>query len=201
MSTMKTKRFVATTVFVAIVLLQSFVPFLGSLPLGAFVIGAFVTIVPMTAVLAGILLGPRSGLVVGLFWGLTSWVRNLMHPGTIGSLIFSNPVTALVPRLMVGLLAGYLAGLVLKKARLPWWGFFLLGAFGALLNTALVILSTTVAFKLFPVSGMGIPHAHLFTWLVGILGFNSGFEMIANGLLVLLIGRVLLAKLPNLRPE
>lgn len=88
MSSQKTQRFVATTLFVAIVLLQSVVPFLGSLPLGAFFLGASVTIVPMTAALAGILLGPRSGMVVGLFWGMTSWVRALTHPGTIGALIF-----------------------------------------------------------------------------------------------------------------
>ncbi|WP_242977403.1 ECF transporter S component [Fructobacillus ficulneus] len=198
---MKNKRFVATTFFVALVLLQSFIPFLGSLPLGAFFLGASVTIVPMTVVIAGLVLGTRSGLIVGLFWGLTSWVRNLSHPGTVGSLIFSNPITALVPRILVGVMAGYLATHLLKKYRSTWWTMFGLGALGAFLNTVLVILSTTVGFKILNVSSHGIPKDHLFSWLVGILAFNSGFEMIANGILVMVIGGVLVKSLPDLRPS
>lgn len=78
---------------------------------------------------------------------------------------------------------------------------FGLGALGAFLNTVLVILSTTVGFKILNVSSHGIPKDHLFSWLVGILAFNSGFEMIANGILVMVIGGVLVKSLPDLRPS
>ncbi|MDF7636901.1 ECF transporter S component [Leuconostocaceae bacterium ESL0958] len=192
MSTKKNQHFVLTTVFVAIVLLQSFIPLLGYLPLGAFVVGAYVVIVPTTAALAGALLGPRSGAIVGFFWGLASFARAFTLPGTFGGLLFSNPVTAILPRIAVGLLIGLLAQWLRSKRPVAnSITYFTFGALAALLNTALVVLLTWLSFQLFPVSGYGIPAHHLLTWLIATLAFNAGFEIVANGLLVMILGRLL----------
>lgn len=88
MSTKKTKYLVVTTFFMAIVLVQMIVPWLGMLPLGAFVGGASATIIQFTVAIAAIILGPKYGAFIGGFWGVLSFINALTHPGTIGSLMF-----------------------------------------------------------------------------------------------------------------
>ena len=69
MTNKKTAYYIVTTLFVAIVLLQMLIPWLGIMPLGAFIIGASATIIQFTVALSGIILGPKYGAVVGFFWG------------------------------------------------------------------------------------------------------------------------------------
>lgn len=55
----KSRHLVLTALFIAIVLLQSIVPWLGTLPLGAFAIGAAVTIITYTVAIGAMILGPK----------------------------------------------------------------------------------------------------------------------------------------------
>jgi uncharacterized membrane protein len=77
MSTKKTKYLVVTTFFMAIVLVQMIVPWLGMLPLGAFVVGASATIIQFTVAIAAIILGPKYGAFIGAFWGVLSFIKRL----------------------------------------------------------------------------------------------------------------------------
>ncbi len=197
-SKQKNQLFVATTMFVAIILLQSMVPFLGYVPLGAVVVGASAVILPATAALAGIALGPRSGFVVAFFWATYSWLHALTHPGTFGALLFSNPLVAFVPRLLVGVIIGYLAKRFFIDREKPVWFLFTMGALAAFINTFMVIFLSWLSLTLMPYSGYGIPKENLFLWLAGILALNFVFEFLVNGLLVAAIGRVLLKRLPKL---
>lgn len=193
----KNQLFVATTMFVAIILLQSIVPFLGYVPLGAVVVGASAVILPATAALAALALGPRQGLIVAFFWAVYSWIRAITHPGTFGALLFSNPFVAFIPRLLVGLLVGYLGKKLFVDREKPVWFLFLMGGLAAFINTFTVILLSWLSLTLIPYSGYGIPKDNLFLWLAGILAFNFVFEFFLNGLLVAAIGRVLLKRLPK----
>ncbi|MBS9337574.1 ECF transporter S component [Fructobacillus parabroussonetiae] len=192
---MKTKKntqlFVAQTLFVAIILLQSAVPFLGYVPLGAVVVGASAVILPATAALAAITLGPKSGFVVAFFWAFYSWIRAILHPGTFGALLFSNPFVAFIPRILVGLVIGYLAQRFFKNQLKPVWFLFTLGGLSAFINTAIVIVLTWLSLTFLPYHGYGIPKENLFFWLVAILAFNFFFEFVMNGVLVAAIGPVL----------
>ncbi|MGL5748813.1 MAG: ECF transporter S component, partial [Weissella cibaria] len=51
------RHLVLTALFIAIILLQSIVPWLGTLPLGAFAIGAAVTIITFTVAIGAMVLG------------------------------------------------------------------------------------------------------------------------------------------------
>src|SRR5699024_11795230 len=63
---------------------------------------------------------------------------------SIGALIFRNPITALVPRIMVGLLTGYLYQKFVQQYELKKQGpgLAILGSLSAVINTTLVLLIT-----------------------------------------------------------
>ncbi|MFT9469053.1 ECF transporter S component [Leuconostoc pseudomesenteroides] len=194
MSTKKTKFLVVTTFFMAIVLVQMIVPWLGMLPLGAFVVGASATIIQFTVAIAAIILGPKYGAFIGGFWGVLSFINALTHPGTIGSLMFQNPLTAIVPRLLVGLLVGYLFNALFRNRRVGTkvFGLGLLGAVAAIINTTGVVLLTTVGFTVMHTNFTGIPTHGILPWLVGIVSFNAIFEIIVGFIEVGLVAGILL---------
>ncbi|MCO0832178.1 ECF transporter S component [Fructobacillus sp. W13] len=189
----KNQHFVLTTIFVAIILLQSAVPFLGYLPLGAFFIGASAVILPATVALAAIVLGPKSGATVAFFWGTFSMVRALLHPGTFGSLLFSNPLIAYVPRLLIGLLIGLLAKRFLQN-KTSSLRLFSLGGLSALINTSVTILLSWLSLTVLPTNAYGIPSDHLLFFIASALALNFIFEVIANGVITMVVGRDIVKK-------
>ncbi|WP_439819229.1 ECF transporter S component [Weissella paramesenteroides] len=196
----KSRHLVLTALFIAIVLLQSIVPWLGTLPLGAFAIGAAVTIITYTVAIGAMILGPKTGALLGFVWGAYSLWHAWSSVPSIGALIFRNPITALVPRIMVGFLIGYLYQKFVQHRELkkqgPW--LIVLGGFSALVNTTLVLLITWVSFKVMDTSFTGIPSTNLAQWLiVSIAGFNGIFEIIAGAILVPLIGLPILTYFKN----
>lgn len=193
MTNQKTKYYIMTTLFVAIVFVQTLIPWLGTMPLGAFVIGASATIVQFTVALAGIILGPKYGAIVGFFWGMMSFFNALTHPGTIGSLMFQNPFTALIPRILVGLVIGWLFNRFLRRRSVVVWaiGLGFLGVLAALINTVGVVLLTAVGFTVMHTNFTGIPNQHLLGWLISIVSFNAIFEVIVGFILVMVIGNVI----------
>ena len=196
----KSRHLVLTALFIAIVLLQSIVPWLGTLPLGAFAIGAAVTIITYTVAIGAMILGPKTGALLGFVWGAYSLWHAWSSVPSIGALIFRNPITALVPRIIVGFLIGYLYQKFVQHRELkkqgPW--LIVLGGFSALVNTTLVLLITWVSFKVMDTSFTGIPSTNLAQWLiVTIAGFNGIFEIIAGAILVPLIGLPILTYFKN----
>ncbi|ACA82373.1 MULTISPECIES: ECF transporter S component [Leuconostoc] len=194
MTNKKTTYYIVTTLFVAIVLLQMLIPWLGIMPLGAFIIGASATIIQFTVALSGIILGPKYGAVVGFFWGGLSFINALTHPGTIGSLMFQNPATAFIPRILVGLVIGWLFNYFLRQRPIATRtiGLGILGVLAALVNTVGVVILTTIGFTVMHTNFTGIPNHNILSWLIGIVSFNAIFEMIVGFILVMLIGNILL---------
>ncbi|MCW0953833.1 ECF transporter S component [Weissella ceti] len=186
----QSRRLVLTSLFIAIILVQSIVPWLGTLPLGAFVLGAAVTIITFTVAIGAIVLGPRTGALLGFVWGAYSLWHAWTAVPSIGALIFRNPITALVPRIMVGILIGVLYQYWVKnrslKKQTPY--LVLLGGLAAFINTSLVLLITWFSFSMMNTSFTGIPDTGLANWLItSIAGFNGIFEIIAGMILVPLI--------------
>lgn len=194
MTNKKTAYYIVTTLFVAIVLLQMLIPWLGIMPLGAFIIGASATIIQFTVALSGIILGPKYGAVVGFFWGGLSFINALTHPGTIGSLMFQNPATAFIPRILVGLVIGWLFNYFLRQRPIATRtiGLGILGVLAALVNTVGVVILTTIGFTVMHTNFTGIPNHNILSWLIAIVSFNAIFEMIVGFISVMLIGNILL---------
>lgn len=186
----QSRRLVLTALFTAIILVQSIVPWLGTLPLGAFAIGAAVTIITFTVAIGAMVLGPRGGAWLGFVWGAYSLWHAWTASASIGALMFRNPITAIVPRMLVGLIIGYLFLLIKNHSTAKRTGWLVLfGGLSAFINTFFVLLSTWIGFQVMHTSFTGIPSSGLAGWLiVSIAGFNGIFEIIVGEILVPLIG-------------
>ncbi|MBU7456224.1 ECF transporter S component [Leuconostoc fallax] len=194
MKNRKTIYLMITTFFMAIVLVQSIISWLGYLPLGAFVVGAAPTIVQFTVAIGAILVGPKYGAVLGGFWGLTTLYIAWTTPGSIGSLMFQNPFTALLPRVAVGLLIGFIYQRYFKNQHVgkQTVGLASLGVLAALINTVGVVILTTIGFSIMQTNFTGIPTHNILGWLIGIVWFNGIFEVITGAILVPLIAGALI---------
>ncbi len=62
----KTFRLVLRAILLAIIIVQAMVPWLGFIPLGFISL----TIIHITVIIAAVVLGPKDGMVIGLFWEL-----------------------------------------------------------------------------------------------------------------------------------
>lgn len=185
------RHLVLTALFIAIILLQSVVPWLGTLPLGAFAIGAAVTIITFTVTIGAMVLGPRAGALLGFVWGAYSLWHAWTSAPSIGALIFRNPITAIVPRMLVGLIIGYLYWRFVKNRPMSQQTIWLagLGALSAFVNTFFVLSITWIGFMVMHTTAFGIPDSGLANYLiVSIAGFNGVFEIIVGAILVPLIG-------------
>lgn len=185
------RHLVLTALFIAIILLQSVVPWLGTLPLGAFAIGAAVTIITFTVAIGAMVLGPRAGALLGFVWGAYSLWHAWTSAPSIGALIFRNPITAIVPRMLVGLIIGYLYWRFVKNRPMGQQTIWLagLGALSAFVNTFFVLSITWIGFTVMHTTAFGIPDSGLANYLiVSIASFNGVFEIIVGAILVPLIG-------------
>lgn len=100
---------------------------LGMTPLGFIPVptaAGHATTMHIPAVLGGVLEGPVTGALTGLIFGLHSFMR-------AGSPIFADPLVAILPRVLIGVVAYYVYRLTGSVA--------LAAAFGTITNTAGVL--------------------------------------------------------------
>ncbi|MDD6386776.1 ECF transporter S component [Lactobacillus equicursoris] len=132
----KTLKMTMTAVFIAILLLEAFIPNIGYITI--FPGMPAVTTIPLTVAIYACLMGPKAGATFGLVWGLTSLFRAYTAPnGLVTILLFQNPLICLVPRILSGYLAGLVGKLPLKKKSLA---YCLSGITASVTNTLFVIL-------------------------------------------------------------
>ncbi len=81
----KTFRIAISAIFVAIILVQTFVPYIGYIRILPGL--PSITTIPLTVALAGCLMGPGFGASIGLFWGLLSMFVAYTQPGDIVSML------------------------------------------------------------------------------------------------------------------
>ncbi|MFR8531285.1 MAG: ECF transporter S component [Anaeromassilibacillus sp.] len=149
--TAKYRDFVLLALFAAIILLLAFTP-IGYIQLP--IIKA--TIVHVPVILGAIILGPKKGAILGVLFGLTSFISNTFMPTAL-SFAFSPAIPlpgtpngsiwslfiCFVPRILVGVFAYYVFALCQKLMKKSTKGEFLSLAIGALVgsftNTILVM--------------------------------------------------------------
>lgn len=192
----RTRKLVLIALFTAIILIQSMVPMLGLLPLGAFAVGLSVQIIGVTVAIGAIVLGPGAGAFLGFVWGTYALWDAWTSVPSIGALMFRNPLTALVPRILVGLIIGYLywhwvKGRARQTKTIP---LFILGGLAAFINTAFVLIFTWLGFNVMNTTFTGIPDNRLLSWLIlSVAGVNGIVEIIVSAILVALIATPVVA--------
>ncbi|QTJ39975.1 ECF transporter S component [Dolosigranulum pigrum] len=140
--TINTKRLTMMAIATAILLIQNFVPFLGNLPLPPL----NPTIIHITVIVFTFLLGTRDGMIIGAIWGIIRMIRAFAMPASpLDPLIWTNPMIAVLPRLLIGLTVGVTYQWLQKKW--PSTHNLRISAFlGSLTNTVFVMLFIYVFF-------------------------------------------------------
>ena len=169
------------SMFLAILIAQTFIPMLGYIPLGPI----DVTIVHVTVILVAVLFGPKMGSVLGTTWGLLSMIRAYMQP-TPFNIVFLNPVVSVLPRLIVGFLSGVLF-LFFRKRFSDKVSYAVTAGIGTLINTVLVLGSIYLFASETYAEALGISETLLLGALVTVAGTNGIIEMIASVIILPLI--------------
>lgn len=191
-------------IFTAIIIAMSVVPFLGYIPLGFM----NATIIHVPVIVGALLLGPRYGAYLGLVFGITSLVKATLTP-TVTSFVFSPFITiggysgnlwsmviAIVPRVMIGIVAYYVYVLMMKllgKMKLGQTvSLWAAGVAGAMTNTLLVMNGIYIFFGESYAAASNQVTARIYDVILGIiLGFGIP-EAILAGFLATAIVKVLL---------
>lgn len=172
-------------IFIAIIFLQDFVPLFGNIPLGPLSI----TTLHVTVIIAAIVLGPIDGAVIGGIWGILTWIRAFVAPSSpLAPLVFTNPLVAIFPRIMIGLFAGYTFIFLQRLFHSLSGAAFGAAIVGALTNTGLV-LGLIYLFYRTPVVAQtyGVNVNHLLIALGTVMATNGLAELLLAILLVPMI--------------
>lgn len=186
-SSQKTRRTVILSIFLALILLQTWVPFLGYIAIPPLNI----TIIHVTVIVATLLLGTREGFIIGTFWGINSLLRAYLMPTSpMYIYVFSSPLVSLLPRMIMPLIVGLLVRYPFSKMgnRLK---FMLAGGIGSVLNTVLVLGSIAVFKRAEYLQIQGASLSNLWTVLGGIILVNGVPEAIFSVLVTPIIMRAL----------
>ena len=124
-----TRKIVISGILGAITILMGYIPFLGFIP--APTPAGNMTIMHIPVILGAILEGPVAGFLIGLIFGIISFLRSAGNP------LFADPLVAILPRLFIGLFAYFAYAATVKINR--YFAVALGGAVGSATNTVLVL--------------------------------------------------------------
>jgi uncharacterized membrane protein len=175
--------------FAAIIIIQNFVPLLGYIPVGVFV----VTTIHITVIIAAIVLGPVDGAIVGGIWGVVDWIKAItLTSSPFSNVVMVNPMVSIVPRILIGLIAGLLVNWLIRINVKQQLSLIMGSIMGSLVNTVLVLSMIYVFFH----NGSGVYAAlnikELMPYLLTVAGVHGIPEAIAAGIIAPLISIPLL---------
>lgn len=195
MKTTKNKayRIAVLGIFTAIILLQSFVPFLGYIPIPPL----NPTIIHITVIIAAISLGTKEGMIIGGVWGVVRLIRAFAAPQTpLDPLIFTNPLISVLPRILVGLVAGLVFYSFRKKGN-QTFGMALSAVLASLTNTIVVLSFIYLFYKDDYAAAINVDSSNLMYVLGGVVLTNGVAEAVAAGILGPIIAKPLLRIAPK----
>lgn len=176
----KTNQLVKLSVFVALIIIQSWVPMLGNIPTPVLSI----TYIHVTVILATLWLGWKEGVLVGAAWGLNSWIRALTAPvSPINAQVLSDVMVSVLPRMLMPLI---LAGLIVvfkSWSKNPRLVGALAGFSGSFLNTFLVLGAIVLFKQEVYMTIKGVDQTGLWKLLGGIIATNGILEAFVAAIL------------------
>lgn len=194
----RTKSLVEVALFVAIIFVLAFTPFIGYIPIGPIK----ATTVHIPVIIGAIVLGKKKGAFLGFVFGLTSFINATFVTPSPTSFLFSplmggnvfSLIVCFVPRILIGVDA-YLVYKAVKKLLPKYDGFAIsLGAVaGSLTNTILVMGLIYVFFAQKYAEINKINADALFGVIMGMVGMNGVPEAIAAAIISTAICKALLA--------
>lgn len=132
---MNTKSFKQTRTLALLGIMTGIIVFLSAVPgLGFIPVGPIqATILHVPVVIVAIVEGPIVGGILGLVFGIVSLLNALLRPQPF-SFLFLNPIVAILPRILIGVLTGLLFN-ALRKTSLNKLAITISAGIGSLVNT------------------------------------------------------------------
>ena len=184
----KTYRIAILGILSAFIIVQTFVPFLGNIPIPPL----NPTIIHITVIVAAFVLSTKDGMLVVLVWGLARMVKAYTLPASpLDLLLWTNPVIAVVPRVMVGLVAGLVFHAFLKRKQ-EKVGMVTAAVLGSLTNTVLVLGFIALFYGNEYATALNVDPSNLLKVLAGIVATNGIGEAVAAGLIAPFIATALM---------
>lgn len=193
-----TKFITLMGVLLAIEIIMAFTP-LGFVPLGF----TKATTIHIPVVIGAIFLGPLAGTILGGAFGILSIIINTVSPA-LTSFVFSPFITiggaqgniwslviALVPRMLIGIVAYYSYKWVSKIDKTKVIAYATAGVVGSLTNTVLVMSGIYIFFGQQYAAAKEVTFEALFGVIMGIIGINGIPEAIVAAIIVTLVCKVL----------
>ncbi|HZK38983.1 MAG TPA: ECF transporter S component, partial [Clostridia bacterium] len=135
-STQKTLVLAQVGVLSALITVMTFIPYLGYISYG----GLSITLLHIPVIIGAVVLGPKIGGLLGGVWGVTCIIKAVLAPPTpLEGIIFRNPIIALIPRIIVGFVAGAVFVLISKNDGPKKLSEKSVKALSAVISTLLVI--------------------------------------------------------------
>ncbi|WP_017755360.1 ECF transporter S component [Calidifontibacillus oryziterrae] len=185
----QTFRLTILGVLTAIVVIQTFIPFLGYIPIGPLSL----TIIPITVILTAIVFGPKNGAIVGGVWGMITFIRAFVAPTSpLAPIIFTNPLISVLPRILIGITAGstyyFLEKSIISNAR----AMRIAALIGSLTNTFLVLGLTYIFYKVPYANAYNIDVTEVLPTILYILVTNGIAEAILSFIIAPIVAKPLL---------
>lgn len=192
-SNKKTLIMVELAIFLAIEIIMAVTP-LGSIPIGPLV----ATLAHIPPIIAAIVIGPAAGAFMGFMFGLLSFlVWTLTPPSPITAFIFTpvyppgnfySILICFVPRILLGLCAGYLFKWLIELKESGKWPHLpnvipYMGAaiVSSLLHTILVLGGVYVFFGQAYAQAVGAAFQLLFAMILSVVATNGILEAVLAG--------------------
>ncbi|MEY8371531.1 ECF transporter S component [Aerococcaceae bacterium 50-4] len=173
----RTARLTVMSLMLAILIIQTFVPGIGYIPIGP----VQATIIHLTVIIGASLFGPQTGLILGASWGVLRMIKAAIVPD-IMSVVFLNPLVSVMPRMLVGLVSGWLAmyldGKVKDRSK-----FMITGLIGSMINTLTVLGAIYLFSAEAYANALNIPSSALMATFLVTIGGNGLIEAITSGVL------------------
>lgn len=161
-----TRKLVQAGVLTALIIVMTVTPYTGYIYYGL----VEITTLHIVVAIGAVLLGWRYGAYLGLVWGVTCVLRALTNPLWAP---FVNPMVSVVPRILVGAVAGAMASFLRSHKCRPYIVASVSAAVATITNTILVLS----ALKLFSAVLTGAPL--LGTIYATLIGVNGVIELVA----------------------
>jgi len=166
-----------TAMFLAIILVMAFVPYLGFIP-SPFIPGVSLTLIHIPVIIGGIILGRKKSWLLGTFFGLMSLVLAFLRPQGPVDEIFRNPLVSVLPRIIFGIVIFEIYNLLSKLIKVKAVNVAITTVVSSLIHTLLVIVmlylfgkDTLVSLKIVPenVAGNVIKVIGIFMSMSGLI--------------------------------
>ncbi|WP_346703232.1 ECF transporter S component [Ligilactobacillus agilis] len=185
---------VIIALFAAIIIIQNFIPFLGYIPLGPLNL----TIIHITVIVIALSMGPLYGGIVGGIWGVITWIRAFVWPTSpLATIVFVNPLIAILPRILIGIVAGGSFSWLKKRLAKQSSAMVLAAILGSLTNTLLVLGQIYLFYRGKSQAMYALNVNELLPYLSGVIATNGLPEAILAGLVSPLIAGPLRKRLKN----